>query len=70
MQELCTRALLSVDDSVSSACGRVLSHLIMQEGKKAAMRMAPWQLYIEVRQPREDHEFPVHSALSCLVYGI
>ena len=49
LEGLCTRALLSTDDNVSSLCGKVLSHLLAQGGRKAVQSMAPWQLYVEVR---------------------
>ena len=48
LQELCTGALLSPDESVSSLCGKVLAHLLMQGGKKALQSMVPLQLHIEV----------------------
>eukprot|EP00731_Ephydatia_muelleri_P025996 Em0018g96a len=47
LQELCTGALLSPDESVSSLCGKVLAHLLMQGGKKALQSMVPLQLHIE-----------------------
>ena len=49
LQELCTGALLSPDEGVSSSCGKVLAYLLMQEGKKALQSVVPLQLYIEVR---------------------